>query len=102
LVAHTVQATVVAVAAFEGVMAYDRRDWEDRQIRVLKQEIAERLRSACGRLPEEEFDQLVDRIARVQHKYEQQRSDELFPSARDVNYPHPAKADDAADHGLSP
>jgi hypothetical protein len=63
----------------EGVMTYDRRDWEERQVQVLKQEIADRLRSVCAQVPDEEFDRLVDRIARIRRKYEQATVDELFP-----------------------
>jgi hypothetical protein len=64
-------------------MTYDRRDWEERQIQALKKDIAERLRSVCERVPDEEFDQLVDRIARTRRKYEQRRSEELFSSETD-------------------
>ena len=53
-------------------MTYDRRDWEERQIQTLKKEIAKRLRSVCERVPDDEFDQLVDRIAHIKRKYEQQ------------------------------
>jgi hypothetical protein len=59
-------------------MADDRRDWEERQILAHRQEIADRLRSVCARVPDEEFEQLVDRIARIRRKYEQQTADELF------------------------
>ncbi len=83
-------------------MAYDRRDWEERHLRALKLQIAERLRATCERLPVEEFDQLVDRIARIQHKYEKQGSNELFSGGRDVSERHPAEANEATDHGLSP
>lgn len=60
-------------------MTYDRRDWDKRQLEILKQEIADRLRPVCEHVTDEEFSQLIERIARVQRKYEQQRSDELFP-----------------------
>lgn len=72
-------------------MTYDRRDFEERQLGALKHEIAERLHSACERLPDKEFDQLVDRIARLQRKYEQQRSDEFFPRRREVEDRRPAE-----------
>lgn len=52
-------------------MANDRRDREERQVEALKQQIANRLRSVCAQVPAEEFDRLVDRIARIQRKYEQ-------------------------------
>jgi hypothetical protein len=55
---------------------YDRRDWQQRQLDALKEKIAQRLRAACDGLPDEDFDLLVDQIARIQHKYEQQVSDE--------------------------
>lgn len=55
---------------------YDRRDWQERQLDILKEKIAQRLRAACDGLPDEDFDLLVDRIARIQHKYEQQVSNE--------------------------
>jgi hypothetical protein len=69
-------------------MTYDRRDWEERQIQALKQEIAERLRSVCQRVPPEEFEHLVDRIARTKRKYEQQRADEFFSADSEANRPH--------------
>jgi hypothetical protein len=34
------------------------------------QEIAERLRPICARMPAEEFEQLVERIARVQRNWQ--------------------------------
>ena len=58
-------------------MMYDRRDCNARAIHALKLEIAERLRPVCMAMPEEEFDQLVERIARLQHKYEQRSGYEL-------------------------
>lgn len=75
------------LAATEGVMTYDRRDWEERRIQVLKQEIAERLRLVCECVAEEEFERLVERIAWVQRKYEQQRPDSFFPTACDPEHP---------------
>jgi hypothetical protein len=64
-------------------MPYDRRDWDEREIQVLRQEIAQRLRAVCERLPVQEFDQLVEQMARLQHKYERHRSDELFRGDRE-------------------
>ena len=61
-------------------MTYDRPDWEERQIQALKKEIADRLRPVCAQVREEEFDRLVERIARIRRKYEQVREDELFPN----------------------
>lgn len=72
-------------------MTYDRRDWEEAQLGELKHEIAERLHSTCERMPEKEFDKLVERIALVQRKYEQQRSDDFFPGIREEGDRHPPK-----------
>lgn len=41
-------------------MTHERRDWEERQLEVLKQEIAERLRSVCVQVPDEELNRLVE------------------------------------------
>ena len=60
-------------------MAYDRRDWDERQIESLKEEIAQRLRTVCAGVPADEFAELVERIARIQRKYEQRRADDVFP-----------------------
>jgi len=60
-------------------MTYDRRDWDERQLQILKQEIADRLRSVCEHVTDEDFSQLIERMASIQRKYEQQTSDELFP-----------------------
>ena len=59
-------------------MRVDRSDWDERQLESLKHEIAERLRSVCELVPADDFDRLVDRIARVQRKYEQQSVRELL------------------------
>ena len=72
-------------------MTYDRRDCEERQIQALKEEIAGRLRSVCERVPDDEFDQLVERIARIRRKYEQQRFDEFSPNAREPDGRRPAE-----------
>ena len=53
-------------------------DWEELQIAALKHEIALRLRVVCGDMSEERFDTLIDRMATLQRKYEQQRNRELF------------------------
>jgi hypothetical protein len=65
-------------ASSEGVMSYDRREWEDRQLQALEEKIAERLRSVCEHVPDEEFKRLIERMARVQRKYEQLRSTTSF------------------------
>jgi hypothetical protein len=59
----------------------DRRRQESRQERFdrTKQEIADRLATACGDLPSEEFDDLVTQMAEIQIKYTQRRSADLFP-----------------------
>ena len=57
-------------------MTYDRRDWDERQLQAVKREIADRLRSVCEHVPDEEFEQLVERIAHIQRKYEKQSGDE--------------------------
>jgi hypothetical protein len=64
-------------------MGYDRRDWDERQLKALENEIAERLRVVCEGVPPEEFAALVERIARIQRKYEQRRADDVFPNLRD-------------------
>ena len=68
-------------------MTYDRRDRDERQLQVLKREIADRLRPACDHVPAAEFEQLVDRIARIQRKYEKQSGDERLWSAAESDAP---------------
>jgi hypothetical protein len=53
-------------------------DWEELQIAALKHEIGIRLRVVCDNMSEERFDALIDRMATLQRKYEQQRNRELF------------------------
>jgi len=72
-------------------MTYDRRDFEERQLEALKRDIADRLRPVCERVPDEDFDELVDRIARVERKYEQQRADDFFSSAREPDRHPPSE-----------
>ena len=71
-------------------MTYDRRDWDERQIEILKRGIADRLRSVCAGVPDEEFDQLVERIALVQRKYEQRTFEPRLRLTRDANHRGPA------------
>lgn len=52
------------------VLTNSDRSWEQRQLDTLMHEIAERLRPICARMPAEEFDQLVERIALVQRKWQ--------------------------------
>jgi hypothetical protein len=47
-------------------------------LEAMKREIATRLRPVCPSMPAEEFDELVDRIARVNMKYKSRRTDDLF------------------------
>ena len=68
-------------------MTYDRRDLDERQLQALKREIADRLRSVCEHVPDEEFEQLVERIARIQRKYEKQSGDERPWSAAESDPP---------------
>ena len=68
-------------------MTYDRRDWQERQMQALKREIADRLRSVCEQVPDDEFGQLVERIARIQLKYEKQSGDERVWSAAESEPP---------------
>lgn len=68
-------------------MTYDRRDWDERRLQDLRQEIALRLQAVCEKLPAQEFDLLVERMALLQRKYELQRSDELFPSGQHAIHP---------------
>jgi hypothetical protein len=50
----------------------------------LRTSIAQRLRTVCGSMPQDEFDRLVQRIAQIEYKYEQielgsARADEVSP-----------------------
>ena len=54
-------------------------EWEVRQLAALKHEIAARLRPVCADDSPESFDAFVDRAARIQRKFDQQRFSELFP-----------------------
>ena len=42
---------------------------------VIMMEVRDRLRPVCADLPEDEFEAMVDRIARTQYKYEGQFAD---------------------------
>ena len=64
----------------------DSADWEALQVAALKHNIAARLKQVCEQMPEESFDALVERMAQVQWKYEQQRNRELF---RETLWPPP-------------
>lgn len=47
------------------------------RLATLRSDVATRLRKICEAMPQNEFDQLVDRIAQLAYKYEQIR--DLFP-----------------------
>jgi hypothetical protein len=53
---------------------------EATRLETLHVDIAKRLRQICAAMPENEFDQLVQQIARLEYKYEQIR--EIFPQPR--------------------
>lgn len=57
------------------------RSWEQRQLQALMQEIADRLRSICAQMPAEQFDQLVERIARVQRRWQQAEAQNFLGEA---------------------
>jgi hypothetical protein len=44
----------------------------------IKTDVAARLRSVCAGMSDAEFDQLVERIAAIQVKYNLRRSEDLF------------------------
>jgi hypothetical protein len=47
------------------------------RLAMLRADISQRLRKVCEAMPQHEFDQLVERIAQLEYKYEQIR--DLFP-----------------------
>jgi hypothetical protein len=49
-------------------------------IEDLKTDIAHRLRPVCSHFPENEFTDLIDQIARIEHKYAQKAA-EIIPRA---------------------
>lgn len=56
-------------------MPTDRRDHEGRRQRFdrMKADIARRLRPVCASMPQQEFDELVERIATINIKYDARR-----------------------------
>jgi hypothetical protein len=58
-------------------------EWEQQNLEQLRREIGERLKPVLGDLPQEEFDQLVERMARVQRKFERFRREDFFPESDD-------------------
>lgn len=59
----------------------DRRRQETRASRFqrTKQDIAERLQTACAQMPPQEFDALVTHMAEIEIRYALRRSADLFP-----------------------
>ena len=45
------------------------------RLSVIMMEVRERLRPVCPDLPDDEFDEMVERIAQTQHKYEGRAAD---------------------------
>jgi hypothetical protein len=61
------------------------RSWDERKLDALTLEIAERLRPVCARMPADEFDQLIDSMARVQRRWEGREARDFLavnPNAR--------------------
>jgi hypothetical protein len=56
-------------------------EWEQHELEQLRREIGDRLRPVCGNMPPEAFSELVERMARVQRKFERYQRDEIFPTA---------------------
>ena len=54
-------------------------EWEQQELEQVRAQIRERLKPICSGMAPEEFDELVERMARVQRKFERYRRDELFP-----------------------
>ena len=61
------------------------------RIRELKQDIARRLRAVLPTIPEEEFERLIDQMAKIQFKYEAMEHDQLVraPAARSESHQRP-------------
>ncbi|HEY2376106.1 MAG TPA: hypothetical protein VGH98_09045 [Gemmatimonadaceae bacterium] len=58
------------------------------QVEQLKREISHRLRPVCDFLSAQDFEQLVERVARVQRKYEQQQTYEILWASRQAAEGH--------------
>jgi hypothetical protein len=63
-------------------------------IEELKTDIAQRLRPVCAHFPEEEFTDLIDQIARIEHKYAQKAA-EIIPRAYFADAPITTQTDAA-------
>jgi hypothetical protein len=68
-------------------------DRDEKRLTELREEIASRLRPSCSHLPVPEFEELVERMARLQRKYEQQLGEDFLGHHR-TNHP---RKDDRAD-----
>ena len=64
------------------VVTDSERSWEQRQVESLMHEIADRLRPICARMPAEEFDQLVEGIARMQRKWQRTEAQNFLNESR--------------------
>ena len=54
----------------------------DGRFRELKEDIARRVRPVMPAIPEEEFEQLIEQMARIQYKYESMANDDAIRSLR--------------------
>jgi hypothetical protein len=63
-------------------------EWELQELEQVRREISERLKPICGDMAPEEFNDLVERMARVQRKFERYQRDEFFPKADDLGDAH--------------
>ena len=62
-------------------MADNERDFEEHRLDALRRDISKRLQRACEHIPRSEFRELVDRIARLQRKFELRSSTDLLRAA---------------------
>ena len=51
--------------------------FEESRIRVVKAELAERLREICAEMSDPEFEEMIERMARIQVKYAVRAHDDL-------------------------
>ena len=59
-------------------MAGNERDFEERRLDALRRDISARLQRVCQHIPRPEFHELVDRIARLQRKFERRSSSDFL------------------------
>jgi hypothetical protein len=57
-------------------------DFVPRRLEQIRIELAQRIRPFLADLPQQEFDELVDRMAALQAKYETRRDEEFFSSTK--------------------